>query len=1209
MKSKLFASLVLLLMGIGAMAQTVRITGNVTDAIGPVIGASVIESGTQNGAITDWEGNFVLNVQPGASIEISSIGYKTQVIPVGDRTRFDVVLEEDTELLDEVVVVGYGVQKKKLVTGSTVQVKGDDLVKLNSTSALGAMQSSTPGVSIMNSSGQPGSGYNVNIRGMGTIGSYAPLYVIDGVAGGDINSLNPSDIESIDVLKDAASCAIYGARGANGVILVTTKQGKGDKYVVTYDGFYGVQNVQRMPELLNAQQYMDIQDQVAFNMGKDPIDWANTLNPTLYNSIKSGAFKGTNWLDSIRNVNAPNTNHAINVVGGSDRSKFSMGVSYTHQEGIFGKPVASNYKRFTVRLNSDHVLWRKDGLDILTLGENFTFSTNQRGGIGTGNHYWNDVYNMLAANPLVPLYQEDGSYTEYDWLSNSGIWSLDSYTSNPVAGMVYSSRGNNDSHGYGLTMSGNIRLQPIKGLTWKSQYNYRMSASTYRQYGLIYKLTNYAFSDVDNVSQSASAGWSWSWENTVNYVFDIAGKHHFDALVGSTLEHSGFGESVDASNSEVLWPNMWKYAYVSNTAGDPSKDNVGGSTWGDSGLASFFGRINYDYAEKYMLSLILRRDGSSNFMRGHRWGTFPSVSAGWVISNEPWWNIRPVNFFKLRGSWGQNGNCNVDNFQYLSTISVGAASGGYSFYTGPTSTTSGTGAFADKLANPDITWETSQQLDLGFDARLFANRLNLAFDWYQKDTKDWLVNAPIMGHFGANAPYINGGDVRNTGIELALNWSEARSQDFSYNIGVNVAKNKNKVTRIANDEGIIHGPGNVVQGIAEMYRAQVGYPIGYFWTYKSEGVFQNQAEIDAWKAAGKGTIVADVVPGDLKFSDINNDGVINDDDKTMTGDPNPDWNVGLNFSVYFKGFDLAVSGYGMFGQQVFRAYRRYSDSQWNNYTTEVYSYWHGENTTNHFPRLVAGTNYNFMNNSDIFIEDADFFRIQTVTLGYDFKRLWKNAPFGQARLYVQAQNPIVFTKYKGLDPEVGSSSGFDGWAKGIDLGFYPQARGLLVGLNLSFGGNQHNTEVVASNNYVPSARVVEKIVEKIVEKRVEVPVEVVKEVKVPVGSNFSGTYEDDLFFLINQAELRPDEAFKLGRIAQILTDNPDATITVTGYADSGTGTDSINQDLSEQRAKVVVDMLKKAGIAVSRIITKAVGGDRDASRSPESNRVAVCIVK
>ena len=1050
MKSKLFASLVLLLFGFSAMAQTVQISGTVSDAIGPVIGASIIESGTSNGTITDMDGAFTLTVKPGASIEISSIGYKTQVIAIGDRTTFEVMLEEDNELLEEVVVVGYGVQKKKLVTGSTVQVKGEDLAKLNTTSALGAMQSSTPGVSIMSSNGQPGSGYNVNIRGMGTIGSYAPLYVIDGVTGGDINSLNPSDIESIDVLKDAASCAIYGARGANGVILITTKQGKSGKFTVTYDGFYGVQNVMRMPEFLNAQQYMDIQDQVNFNMGKDPIDWAGILNPSLYNSIKDGSFVGTNWLDGIRNENAPNQNHAVNIVGGTDVSKFSMGVSYTDQEGIFGKPVASNYKRLTVRLNSDHVIWRKGDLDVISFGENFTYSTNQHGGIGTGNHYWNDVYNMMSANPMVPIYQPDGSYTGYDWLSGSGIWTLDSYTSNPIASMVYSSRGNNDSHSYGLTMSGNLRVQPIKGLTWKSQFNYRMSASTYRQYGLSYKLTNYAFSDSDNVSQNASAGWSWSWENTVNYVFDVAGKHHFDALVGNTLEHSGFGESVGAGNSNVLWPNKWEYAYVSNTSGVPSLTDISGSTWGDNGLVSFFGRVNYNYDERYMLSLILRHDGSSNFMRGHRWGTFPSVSAGWVISNEDWWHSNLVSFLKLRGSWGQNGNCNIDNFQYLSTISVGAADGGYSFYTGPTATNSGTGAYADKLANPDITWETSQQLDLGFDARMFGSKLNVAFDWYQKDTKNWLVNAPIMGHFGANAPYVNGGDVRNSGVELALNWNDAINQDFSYSIGVNGSYNKNRVTRIANDEGIIHGPGNVVQGIAELYRAQVGYPIGYFWTYATDGVFQNQEEIDAWKAQGLGTIVNEVVPGDLKFVDQNKDGVINDADKTMTGDPNPDFNLGVNFSVYFKGFDFAASGYGMFGQQIFRAYRRYSDSQWNNYTTEVYGYWHGEGTSNHFPRLVAGTNYNFMNNSDIFIEDADFFRIQTITLGYDFKRLWKDAPFGQCRLYVQAQNPFCFTKFKGMDPEVGSSSGFDGWAKGIDLGYYPQAKGLLVGLNLKF---------------------------------------------------------------------------------------------------------------------------------------------------------------
>ncbi|MBR4740182.1 MAG: SusC/RagA family TonB-linked outer membrane protein, partial [Bacteroidales bacterium] len=585
-------------------------------------------------------------------------------------TVFNIFLEEDTESLEELVVVGYGTQKKKLVTGSTVQVKGEDLAKLNSTNALGAMQSSTPGVSIMASSGQPGSGYNVNIRGMGTIGSYQPLYVIDGVAGGSISSLNASDIESIDVLKDAASCAIYGARGANGVILVTTKQGKAGKFSVTYDGFYGVQNVQKMPEFLSAQQYMDIQDQVNFNMGRATVDWASILSPELYNSIKDGSFKGTNWLDLIRNVNAPNQNHAVNVVGGTDISKFSMGVSYANQEGIFGKPVASNYSRITARLNSDHVLYRKNGLDIISLGENLTFTQTKSSGIGTGNHYWNDIFSMLSANPLVVPFKEDGSYTEYDELQQSGVWNLVSTVSNPIAEMVYSSRGNNESHGYSLSMSANLRVQPIKGLIWKSQFNYGNDSGTYRQYSMAYKLTSQSFKDTDAVSQSAYAGWSWSWENTVNYIFSIAGNHHFDALVGNTLQHSGFGESVGAGNTTSNWPNSWKYAYVGNTSGVPSLGDISGSTWGDSGLVSFFGRINYDYAEKYMLSLILRHDGSSNFMRGHRWGTFPSVSAGWVISNEDWWDTSVVDFLKLRGSWGQNGNCNIDNFQYLSTISV-----------------------------------------------------------------------------------------------------------------------------------------------------------------------------------------------------------------------------------------------------------------------------------------------------------------------------------------------------------------------------------------------------------------------------------------------------------------------------------------------------------------------------------------------------------
>lgn len=1044
--------MVLFLLGGVAFAQN-KVSGVVTDNIGPAIGVSVLEQGTSNGTVTDVNGEYTLTVKPGATLSFSSVGYKTVTVAVGNRSRIDVVLEEDNEFLEEVVVVGYGVQKKKLVTGSTVQVKGDELTKLNTTSALGAMQSQTPGMQIMSASGQPGEGYKVTIRGIGTTGSFEPLYVIDGVPGGNINNLNPSDIESIDVLKDAASAAIYGARAANGVVLVTTKQGKEGKISVSYDGYYGVQNVQKMIEPLNARQYMDIMDQVNFNMGKEKIDWAGTLNPELYNSIMSGSFNGTNWLEEIRNENAPTTNHALNMVGGGERSKFSLGVSYTKQDGIFGKPVASNYSRATVRLNSEHILWKKDGRDIITFGENMTYAMTSKSGVGIGDHYWNDVYSAIAADPLVRCYDEntESGYAEYDWLRNSGIWSVDSYASNPVANMYYSSRGNNDSRGYGLNLSANLKISPIKNLVVKSQFNYKMSASTYRDYSKIFKLTTRDFSDNDIVSQSASAGWDWSWENTINYKFDIAQDHHFDALIGNTLEKNGFGESVNARNKNGKWPNDWEHAYVSNMSGDPGTGDVGGMTWGDYGLASFFGRINYDYKEKYLLSVVVRRDGSVNFMRGHRWGTFPSVSAGWVLTNEPWMQgVRGLDFFKIRGSWGQNGNCDIANFQYLSTVMVGAADGGYSFYTGPTATNSGTGAYADKLANPDITWETSQQIDVGFDARFANNRLNVVFDWYQKDTKDWLVNAPIMGHFGANAPYINGGDVRNTGVELALNWSDAKSADFSYNIGINGAYNQNKVTRIANEEGIIHGNANIVQGIAEIYRAQVGFPIGYFWTYKTEGVFQNQAEIDAWKAAGKGTIVENPVPGDLKFVDLNNDGYLNDADKTMTGDPNPDFTAGFNFSMYLYGFDLGISGYGMFGMQAFRAYRRYGDSQYNNYTTEVYDYWHGEGTSNKYPRLVAGTNYNFMNNSDLFIENNDFFRIQSITLGYDFKRIWKNAPFQQCRLYVSGQNLFCFTKYKGLDPELGTSSGYSAWAKGLDLGNYPQAKTVLVGLNLNF---------------------------------------------------------------------------------------------------------------------------------------------------------------
>ena len=730
---------------ISMMAQSPnKVSGVVLDNAGySVIAASVVEQGnTGNGVVTDLDGKFEIAVPSGATLVVSSVGYATKVVEVGNQTELTIILEEDSQLLEETVVVGYGTQKKKLVTGSTVQVKGETLAKLNTTSPLGAMQASTPGMQITASSGQPGEGFKVSIRGMGTIGSYQPLYVIDGVAGGDINALNPSDIESIDVLKDAASCAIYGARGANGVVLVTTKQGKAGKYTVTYDGSFGVQNVQKMPELLNAKQWMDVINMATVNNGGAAIDWASFLNPELYNSIMDGSFTGTNWLEAIRTKNAPYQNHAVNIVGGTDMTKMSIGISNTAQEGIFGYPVQSKYNRTTVRMNSDHVILRKNNLDIITFGENMTYTYSTKSGIGIGDFYWNDIVSMLSANPLVALYDANGNYTDYDDIEATGIWNLNSYVNNPIVGMTRSSRGNNQSQNHALNLSANLRIQPIKNLVFRSQVNYMLSAGTYRDYTMTYKTSNYAKAETDAVSQSAWVGWNWSWENTLNYKFDVAQKNHFDVLVGSTLEHSGFGENVGSSRTGGAWKDDYKYAYVDNMTGTVGSSDVSGSTWGDSGLASFFGRINYDYDEKYMISAILRADGSSNFAPGNRWGVFPSVAAGWVMSSEPWMDGAKgtLDYLKLRASWGQNGNCSVDNFQYLATVAIGAQNGGYAFGHGPL-TSWQTGSYADKLANADISWETSEQIDLGIDARFFNNRLNATFDWYQKNTKDWLVNA------------------------------------------------------------------------------------------------------------------------------------------------------------------------------------------------------------------------------------------------------------------------------------------------------------------------------------------------------------------------------------------------------------------------------------------------------------------------------------
>ena len=804
------------------MQQTKRITGTVKDATGmEVIGANVIVKGTTNGVITDLDGKFSLEAAPGSIIEISYIGYMTQEIPVTAQTSdLQITLKEDSQSLDEVVVVGYGVQKKKLVTGATLQVKGENIQKLNTTNPLGALQSQSPGVNIVANSGQPGKSFDINIRGAGTNGSTTPLYIIDGVEG-DINSLSPADIESLDVLKDAASAAIYGSRAANGVVLITTKQGKQGKLQVSYDGYVGFQNVYKMPDLLNAKEYMAVMDQLNFNTGNQPYTWTNYMSQEQYNRYMSGEDEGTNWLDAIRNKNAITTSHSLNLAGGTERSKFSTGVSYTKQEGTLGKPVASDYQRFTVRMNSEHILWKEGDLDIITFGENLYYNHNESSGISEGNQYGNDISWMLRANPLVPIYNENGDYYMYDDLNKAGWFNYNSYTSNPIAAMVNSSRGNNKSKNYGLTMVGYLKVQPIKGLVYKGQVSYKQNSSSYRGYSPAYKLTSTDQKLTNEVTQNMTTGWDWQIENTLSYTFNIE-KHNFDVLVGQSFKKSGFGmgEYLEATANDLLFSD-WDRAYISNSMASQPTSAKGYPT-GDNALASFFGRINYNFNEKYMASVILRTDGSSNFARGKRWGTFPSVSAGWVVSNEDFMESTHdwMDFLKIRASWGQNGNCNIDNFQYFSTVAFDHL-GQYSF--GNNKGTATQGGYASIMPNEDVTWETSEQLDLGLDARFLSGRLSLNFDWYNKKTKDLLIVAPILDSYGTNAPYINGGTVENKGVEIGLGWNDQKG-DWTYGVNLNLAHNKNEVTQINNKDGYILGPDKVLaENTRPVSRMEVGH--------------------------------------------------------------------------------------------------------------------------------------------------------------------------------------------------------------------------------------------------------------------------------------------------------------------------------------------------------------------------------------------------
>ncbi|WP_281801321.1 SusC/RagA family TonB-linked outer membrane protein [Segatella maculosa] len=1016
------------------------VTGKVLSASDnePLLGATVIVQGKQGGSVTDLDGNFSIEANDGQTLVVSYIGFITQRVKVnGD--NLVIKLEEEANSLNDVVVIGYGVQKKKLVTGANINVKGDDIAKLNTSNPLQALQGQTPGMTIISQSGQPGSGLKVNIRGMGTINGSDPLYIIDGIRG-DIASLNPADIESIDVLKDAASAAIYGSQSANGVVLITTKSGKEGRAVVSFDGYVGWQNKPRSVKMLNAHEYMTILDEQAINSGKQSYDWS--AYKSIYNT--DGSVIDTDWVDQMFRKNAQTDSYNIGVTGGSKTGNYALTLGYMNQEGIVGGKDVSNYERYNFRVNSD---WQVK--PWLKIGEQVSFIYTKNRGVSVGNAYNNTLKGAFGMSPLVPVYGKNNYKSPYlntkfmDWQDVQAM-------GNPYGLMMTNTNNENNAARFSANVYADAEW--LKDLHFRTVVGYEYYSSDYRNFTPIYEFSDYSRNiNQTRVSQNASHNHQLTWTNTLSYSWKWKA-HSLNALVGTeAYQFSGIGVGAGQGKLKSGFDD-WSHAYISNGTASSPEDGLSasGAPALKQRMFSYFGRAGWNWKETYMLNATLRADASSKFARGNRWGYFPSVSAGWLVSNERFWKpiANVLDYFKLRVSWGQVGNQNIGDLMFVSPITTAGVYYLFGNQYGAAAQAPFYGAYESRLANEKVKWETSEQIDLGFDARAIDGRLNINFDWYYKTTKDWLVVAPILATAGTGAPYINGGDVKNTGVEVGLSWSDRIGKDLHYYVNVNGAYNHNEVGNIPTEDGIIHGTdgnGQLYDNSTEFYRASNGRPIGYFWGYKTAGVFQNQQDINDWIASGNGVLQSDVQPGDVKYYDIDHNGVINDADKVNLGNGMPDFTYGFTLGFDYKGFDFNVTANGMVGNDIVQAYRNVG-TKTANYTTEVLSRWTGEGTSNKYPRVTENNiNWQF---SDLFIHDGSFLRVSNITLGYDFVKILKTQLFSQARLYFQIQNALTFTKYNGMDPEIGY--GVNSWASGIDLGYYPRPRTILVGVNLKF---------------------------------------------------------------------------------------------------------------------------------------------------------------
>lgn len=1034
-----------LILSISVSAQEAStIEGNVTDIHGEAIpGVSVMVKGTSDGTITDLDGRYTINAtfQDDGILIFRFVGMENQEQSIAGRLRIDVTMKDKSLGLDELVVVGYGVQKKSVVTASISQVSAKDLEKVAPVRVDNALKGLASGVTVTSSSGQPGAASQVRIRGIGTINDSNPLYIVDGMPiDGGIDYLNPSDIKSMEVLKDAASGAVYGARAANGVVLITTKAGTKGKAKVTYDFSRGWQSKWNTRDVLNAEQYAVMINEGLVNAGEEP----------RYEDPYS-LGEGTDWQDLLFYDNAPVENHQVSISGASDKVNYYVSGGYYKQDGIVGGDVdRSNYERMSLRSNTTYnILDVKDRnyLNSFKAGVNIAYTRILSTGIDTNSEYGSALGSAVAFSPLLGLYEEDQEAaaaahpTAVRDPENGLIYTIagDDYNelTNPIAQLALPGETSNTDK---IVANFWGEMTIWDNLKFKTSFGSDLAFWGTDGWSPEYYLGKSSYSDYSSVWSSMNRSFTWQLENLLSYDKTIADKHNFNIILGQSAKKTT-GRSLSGSNKHMVEEDGEK-ANIDFTTGTAANGDqtAGGGAYSPHTMASLFTRISYNYDERYMFQATVRRDGSSNFGSGNKYGVFPSVSLGWNLTNEAFMEDRPEWFTKskLRVSWGKNGNENIGAFGYTSLTSTG---NNYAFGEGDETLVNGTKASG--LSNTSLSWEESEQTNIGLDFGFLDNAVTFSVDAYEKKTNGMLMEMAIPSYVGESKPTGNVGDMKNSGVEFDLGY-RFKVNDVNFSISGNASYLVNELVNLGNADGYANY--DTYANVGTISRAENGMPFPYFYGYKTDGIFQNSSEIGAYTNENGEFIQPNAVAGDVRFVDINEDGEITDEDRTMIGKGMPDWTYGMNFSMEYKGFDFNVMLQGTIGNDIYDATRR-TDLRYVNLPSYMLDRWTGEGTSNTTPRFTFSDDNGNWLSSDLFVKDGDYMRVKNVTLGYTLpKNLVKKVFISNLRFYVAAENLLTFTKYEGFDPEISSG----GTSLGIDKGIYPQARTYTVGLNLAF---------------------------------------------------------------------------------------------------------------------------------------------------------------